>query len=215
MKQFFRKNKYKQNKVSGFVLPFTLFICGIMLLISLGISTVLEKQIFFSQVARDSQAAYYAADDAVACVISIDETYINATGTGIFPSDAYIDSTIDMESTLDYVNDHRVASGYKALASTLNEIKCAQSVIFDTNAPSYFEVSTTTFVRTTPSNDIEEGKTSTFKMKMNIGDGVYRCAKVTVNKTETYRQIIAQGYAACDRASGSIERAVVNTTLLN
>ncbi len=211
MKYTLKYIRINKNIKLGFVLPFTLFISGIMLLISLGISTILQKQIFFSQVARDSQAAYYAADNAVACVVSIEETYVNATGTGIFPYDI---TSMDMDATLSYVNGNRTASGYSSLAATVPEIKCAQSNIFTTDPETDFEISTINFTRTLPLGGTEEGKTSTFKMKMNVGGGVYRCAKVTVNKTETYRQIIAQGYAICDRPSGSIERAVVNTTQL-
>jgi len=49
---------------------------------------------------------------------------------------------------------------------------------------------------------------------MNLGDNTERCAKVTVNKTPNYRQIISQGYASCPGTRGStpIERAVVSET---
>lgn len=225
MRYILKYTGINKNKASGFVLPFTLFICGIMLLISLGISTILQKQIFFSQVARDSQAAYYAADNAVACVISIEETYIDGSGMGIFPYNPLSinrdNPEDDMNLVLSYVNANRIANGYSSLALTVPEIKCAQSDIFTVaqNAAD-FEVLTNNYIRNIPvspsfpAGGTEEGRTSTFKMKMNVGGGVYRCAKVTVNKTETYRQIIAQGYAICDRPAGSIERAVVNTTQL-
>ena len=110
----------------GFVLPFTLFICGIMILISLSISTLLTKQMYFSQLARDSQMAYYAADNAVACTLSVDETYTDENGMGIFSSDL-------ASSTLEYMNDILASSterrsmlSQSLLASTTDQIQCAQ-----------------------------------------------------------------------------------------
>jgi hypothetical protein len=59
-------------------------------------------------------------------------------------------------------------------------------------------------------------------MRMDLGlapgtttGHLYRCAKVTVNKTPSFRQIISQGYAQCDNPNGTVERAVVNTTASN
>ena len=62
---------------------------------------------------------------------------------------------------------------------------------------------------------IELGRTSTTTMRMDLGGGAFRCAKLTINKTASFRQIIAQGYAKCDDPNGSVERAVVNTTITN
>ncbi len=216
------KNYYKKivTRVSpGFVLPYTLFICSIMILITTSVSSILIKQLYFSKLARQSQAAYYAADNAILCTAMIDETYTDIDGIGIFPykKDPVAATPIDdMEDVLDYVNDHRVAGGYSELAGSLNDIRCAQSDIFDTSPlTSEFTVSPTIFSRLLPDMvTIEEGRTSTFDMKMNLGDGTFFCAKVTVNKTATYRQIIAQGYALCDRPEGSVERAVINTTII-
>ncbi|MCF7843720.1 hypothetical protein K9M47_02380 [Candidatus Gracilibacteria bacterium] len=215
--------KNKLSKVKGFVLPYTLLIAAIMILITTGISTILIKQIYFSQVARESQLAYYAADDAVACTILIDETYADINGVGIFPNDAtsinYDDPMIDMENVLQYTNEHRADVGYTPLASDLfgstDSIKCSQSVIFDpSSATSEFVVDAAIFSHEFEDTTVEDGRSSSFKMKMDLGGGEYRCAKVTINKTFSYRQIVAQGYSRCDGRQGAIERAVVDTTLL-
>ena len=44
---------------------------------------------------------------------------------------------------------------------------------------------------------------------------LYRCAKVTINKTQSFRQVIAQGYSSCNGTGNTVERAVINTTVAN
>lgn len=223
MNYFSKHIKNNHLKTRGFVLPFTLFICGVMLLISTSISVILQKQIYFSQIARESQAAYYAADNAIACVLSIEYTYVDATAEvpGIFPSNTTIhpagpenrttDYLADMSITLENINTKRIIDGHSSLAPDLNSIECAQSVVFNSSLPSNFTISSSDF-----SHEVagipETGVTSNFNMKMDVGGGEYRCAKVTVSKTATYRQIVAQGYSRCDRPDGSVERAVINET---
>lgn len=198
--------------VDGFVLPFTLLIVAIMLLISVSISTVLVKQIYFSNISRESQAAYYAADNALACAVSIDETY-QENGLGIFPYDSTIATTLanktNMQTRLDALNTIRSLNipVLAPLAVSLNTIMCAQSVIFDTGGVSNFTA------KDVFTHGSETGITSIFTMKMDLGDGTFRCAKVTVNKTASYKQIIAQGYSQCNRTSGFVERAVVYSTV--
>lgn len=209
-------------KRDGFVLPFTLLICAIMLLISVSISATLTKQIYFSNLARESQAAYYAADTAVACTLAIDETYADQDGIGIFPYSSTTpvvsnDDKQDMIATLASTTESRSIVGYSPLATSLGTIECAQSSMFDT--ASAFTISNKVFSHTFPAHDgvdvaIENGRTSTFNMKMDLGGSLYRCAKVTVNKTKSYRQVIAQGYSKCGtQQKDAVERAVVNTTI--
>lgn len=212
-------------KQKGFVLPFTMFVSAIMLLISFSVALIFSKQMYFSNIARESQRAYYAADNAVACALSVDETYIDINGVGILPSDSTLlggTALIDnMRDVLTYVNDHRAAMipSKPPLAATLEDIECGQSKMFVENTVNNFTIQGLFTREIPPSDDFplggtEEGVTSTFTMKMNLGDGSYRCAKVTVNKTASYRQVVAQGYAHCDRPSGAVERAVVDTTII-
>lgn len=216
MNTMIKKNNHQLKSVQGFVLPFTLLICGIMLLISVSISTILTKQIYFSNIARGSQIAYFAADNALACVLSIEETYSDGVG-GFFPYDSSLLTTtenlIDMSNKLDNINLTRVANGFIPLASTIDNIRCAQSEIFNTSALVSDFRADTTFSRDIDGGGTEEGKTSNFLMKMKIADNDYRCARITLNKTASYKQIISQGYSRCDRPNGSIERAVVYITV--
>jgi hypothetical protein len=212
----------KKMSSGGFILPFTMLISVLVLLVMGSIMTLLSKQLYFSRIYKQSQSAYYAADDAIACAIEIDDTYVGSDGLGIFPSDPDDYLPLDyIDDVLDYVNLKRAyATPPLTAIGSLNDIKCAQSSIFDpTVALSNFEVSSDKYVYSSPSGP-EEGKTSTYTMRMPLGDGSYRCARVTVNKTQSFRQIIAQGYAktvdgssSCALQTGSVERAVVNTTL--
>ena len=221
----------------GFVLPFTMLIAVLVLFVTLGSMTLLSKQLYFSKLYKDSQTAYYAADDAVSCTIDIDDTYVGADGLGIFPTTQpnvvdhgdgifsydYIDNVVT------YVQAKREAAGLSSTSSPLG-ITCGQAIIFDTSldSASQFLVSTTTYVYKfiDPTSGLpasENGVSSSFTMKMDLGpdpndiimpiEHLYRCAKVTVNKTPSFRQIIAQGYSLCDGRSNGIERAVVNTTV--
>lgn len=214
--RIFKKNR-KRSSLEGFVLPFTMLMSVLILFITTGALTLLSKQLYFSKLYKQSQAAYYAADDAITCITTVDDTYLAADGLGIFPSSTAVNPTTYMNDTLTYVNAKRTAANLP-LISSLTDIKCAQASVFDPSPTGgNFKVSSTNFVYhyNHPFTGVpltEDGKTSTSNMRMDLGSGKYRCAKVTVNKTVSYRQIIVQGYAECDNPNGSIERAVVNVT---
>lgn len=191
-------------RTRGFVLPLTLIVSVIILTIATGISVILAKELYFSKLSRLSQIAYYAADNGVMCATMIDDQYIDPeTGVGIFPFNNATDDTNEMEAILDKVDQDRQIRGMSQVGS-INNIKCATASIFNP-AVSGFSVSSFTY-------NAEVGRTSTFSMRMNLGDGTYRCATVVVNKTPSYRQIISRGFASCGTVfSYPIERAVVST----
>ena len=187
------------------MLPLTLVVCVIILTISAGISIILAKELYFSKLTRQSKVAYYAADNGLMCALMIDDHYVDpATGIGIFP----YNNLVTTQSVLDKINAERVERGYAAI--TLNSIKCATSEIFNTTVSGY-AVSPFTYIN--PEGGQEVGQTATFSMRMDLGDSTYRCTKVSVNKTSSYRQIISRGFASCDTAGLTpVERAVVNTS---
>lgn len=201
--------KSKRLSLRGFVLPFTLVMCIIMLTISMGISIVLVKQLYFSRLSRQSDVAYSAADAGMMCATMIDDQYTeSATGRGIFPYNGLADPSTSIYAVLADVNAERQLLGRSALS--LNDITCATSAIFNGSVSSFAVVP---FSRLTASNQTESGYASSFSMRMDLGDGAFRCATVTIKKTSTYRQIISQGYAACsDVVAHPLERAIVNTT---
>lgn len=203
------RNNLVRSK-QGFILPLTLVIVTITLVVATGVTTVLIKELYFSRVSRESSIAYYAADTALACAIYTDDAYVNTpTGLGIFPYDNVVTPTDVLVS----VNAARASRGLPALV--LNDIKCATSPVFDVTVSNY-AVDSTPYVHTFSDSTTETGKTSTFDMKMDLGDGTFRCASVTINKTFKFRQIIARGYNTCDLTSDRlVERAIINTTESN
>ncbi len=196
--------KIQSMRTKGFVLPLTLIICVIILTISTGISIILAKELYFSKLSRLSQVAYYAADSGLMCATMIDDKYVDPeTGLGIFE----YDNLVSRQAVLDKVNISRVANGLSAIA--LNDIKCATSAVFDDSVSSF---AVTPFVRLDSGGNPDTGQTSTFDMRMDLGEEEYRCATVTVNKTSKYRQIISRGFASCNSVFAyPIERAIVST----
>lgn len=197
------------KKFRGFILPLTMLICTIVLLISSGITVILAKEVYFSKLSRQSQIAYYAADDGAMCAVMIDDKYVDPDlGTGIFPYDQLTDPTVYINNVLSKVNLQRQQRNLSSLM--LNDITCATSAIFDNEVTSF---TVTPFSRVNSHGTTENGYTSSYSMKMNLGDGNYRCADITINKTANYRQIISRGFAICTESwRQPIERAVVNTT---
>jgi hypothetical protein len=194
-----------QTRVKGFVLPFTLVVCVIILTIATGISIILTKELYFSKLSRLSQVAYYAADNGLMCATMVDDQYVDpVTGLGIFQ----YDDTPTSQTVLDGVNTQRTARGLSNL--NLNSIKCATSAIFDTSISGF---SVVPFTRVDSEGNLDNGKTTTFNMRMDIGNGDYRCATIVVNKTASYRQIISRGFASCSTVYAyPIERAIVSTS---
>lgn len=226
-KYYNMKNKYHNfykasRPVRGFVLPFTMLIAALILLVTGTSMTLLSKQFYFSRLYKQGQLANYAADDALACALAVDDGFLGADGLGIFPSGTSVSAMTYIQSVIDHINLSRTTP------ISINDIECSQSLIFQQTAPISFSTSTDYYVYTytdpnnPPATLTELGVTSSYNMKMPLGTTdpvsglpMYRCAKVTVNKTQSFRQIIAQGYSQCDNRTAAVERAVVNTTASN
>jgi hypothetical protein len=203
MKTLFSK-KIVQLYVRGFVLPLTLIICAIILTVASGISIILAKELYFSKLSRLSQVAYYAADNGLMCAMTIDDKYVDPdTGLGIFQSSNLVTS----QQVLDKINLVRQSNGLNNLS--LSNIRCATSAIFSASSPTSYSVSQ--FTHSTPN----DGMQTTFSLRMDLGDGTFRCATVTVYKTAKWRQFVSRGFASCSTTGTyPIERAVISTTEL-
>lgn len=64
-----KNNIYSRQK--GYAILYTVVIISIIMTISMGLSNAVNKQLILSSVARDSQSAFYQADTAVECALSI------------------------------------------------------------------------------------------------------------------------------------------------
>lgn len=208
---FFLQKNTGWKYAKGFILPLALLVCTIILAISVGISTILTKELFFSKLSRDSQVAYYAADDGMMCATMIDDTYVDPlTGIGIFPYDPGIDGMTSIQNTLNQVNSQRAGRGYSSVS--LYSIRCATSPIFDPTSTGFVVNS---YSRVNSSGVTENGRTSVFSMRMDLASGATRCARIIINKTATYRQIISRGFSNCGVTGlQTVERAVISTTEL-
>lgn len=78
-----KKYSKKQNK--GFVILFAMLISSIILLISAGIYTVVQKQVVLASYAKESQKAFYAADAALDCALFYDISPFLKDGKTAFP----------------------------------------------------------------------------------------------------------------------------------
>ncbi len=218
----------------GFILPFTMLITVLVLFITTSALALLNKQQYFSKIYKQTQAAYFAADDAISCALSLDDAYVSDDGLGIFPSSSTTPTNPDtyVNNVISYVNTQRIALQPSAIPLTRSSITCGQSQIFAAGGnPSFdplYGVSNYNFIYhfsnpITHQPDQEHGVAVSYNMKMDLGldpadvaltKHLYRCAKVTINKTASFRQIIAQGYSSCDGTGTAVERAVVNTTII-
>jgi hypothetical protein len=143
------------KNIRGFILPFTMLIATLVLFITAGSMTLLSKQLYFSKISKQSQTAYYAADDAVACTIAVDDAYLASDGLGIFVSSTtYVGDYV--ADVITYVNAQRAASVPTIPSLVLSDIKCGQSAVFDVS--SAYAVSSTNYEYHSPANGIEEGK---------------------------------------------------------
>ena len=80
------------SKERGFIILFAILISAVMLLISVGIFNVVQKQSILSSFSRESQRAFYAADAALECALQNDLNPPTVDGSQItmFP---YFDDT--------------------------------------------------------------------------------------------------------------------------
>ena len=214
MKIIFLQLKNKIISAEGFILPLTMVLMTLILLVSLGITSIIIRQAKFSRIIKDSQVAYNAADMAVGCTTYIDNTFTNSSTTyGIFPTNPLYyplgAETAEITETINDINSGRTVRGVPLLPNS-NAITCGGFKIF---SPAESSIVYTAFTYTKSDLTTEAGKTSTFNVKIPLTNGEFRCAKVILNKSPSFGQIVASGYSTCDTASASrVERVIVSST---
>ena len=115
-----------KKNMRGFTLGVAMIIMGILVTISIGMSTLLLKDLKLVSVTEKSSIAYNIADSILACATSYENhiRYINPAGvddTGIFPT------------STQYTYDTNYKENYTNSNTTLNKdsIKCFDKEILD------------------------------------------------------------------------------------
>ncbi len=197
----------------GFILPLTMLLMTLILLVSIGVTSVIVRQARFSRIIKDSLIAYNAADMAVMCTAFIDNTFTNSSTTnGIFPTNPTLyplgNETTEINDTIGTINSGRLIRGVPSIPSS-DSLTCGGVRIFN---PADSQITYTAFTYTKSDLSTEAGKTSTFNLKIPLSSGDFRCAKVIYNKSTSFSQIISSGYSTCDASSRSrLERVIVSS----
>lgn len=101
-------NTDRTKKQSGFAMLFTVLIVTLILSIAVGISNLTLRQTILSSLAKDSQAAFSAADSAVECGLYYDVTqniFPSPTDPGTVPTTIVCgDRTLTFDSALSFTD---------------------------------------------------------------------------------------------------------------
>ena len=98
MIKIFETNKKRDG---GYILAFTLVIVSILLLVSLSVSRIIAKEMFFSKLAEMSKATYFAADSGVECARYLDSNFKDLTlGNSII-----LNSTQTSDGNYDFITN--------------------------------------------------------------------------------------------------------------
>jgi hypothetical protein len=186
----------------------------LILLVTTGTTNVILRQAKYSRSIKDSAIAYNAADMAVGCTAFIENTFVNTSSTyGIFPIDRALyplgnELATEIADTIIEINSDRLTRNVPVIA-TVDDIKCGGVRVFN---PADSQIAYTAFTYTKSDLSTEDGKKSTFNLKMPLSNGEFRCASVILNKSPSFNQIIASGYSTCDASAKSrIERTIVSS----
>lgn len=197
----------------GFILPLTMLLMTLILLVSIGVTSVIVRQARFSRIIKDSLIAYNAADMAVTCTSFVDNTFTNSSTTnGIFPTNPTLyplgTESTEINDTIGTINAGRSIRGIPNIANS-DTLTCGGIRVFN---PTDSQIAYTAFTYTRSDLSTEGGKTSTFNLKVPLSNGDFRCAKVIYNKSPSFSQIISSGYSNCDASSKSrLERVIVSS----
>lgn len=228
------KLEYNQDRnEDGYILAFSLIVVGILLLVSVSLSRVINKETMFSRLVDYNRVAYFAADTGIECAQYIDNVlrdnsvnislFLNSTssadGKTEFESNA-VNNVFFPTSTISSMS----ASDYKS------KIYCASSgnsnQIFNdnqsTNSSGYVntadEVISNLSQRKSSYNIVGDSlhATTTFGMVIYDGENQPRCTLVQFAKTReplygmtSGFTIISRGYSSCGSENpNKVERTI-------
>lgn len=202
----------RKNIYGGYILPLAMILSTLIMLVSFGITSIIVRQARFSRIMKESFIAFNAADLALTCTMFVDDNYYRPSlPSGFFPVDraTYTSASTsdELAAAVSEINTEKASRGLPSIA--LNDIGCGSVAIFDTTKTN----ATSTDYHYSGSVE-EDGKKTTFNLKLPLSNGEFRCASVIINKTQSYRQIISSGYSNCDPYDPNrLERVIVSSDL--
>jgi hypothetical protein len=216
--KIFRINKKRDG---GYILAFTLVIISILLLVSLSVSRIIAKEMFFSKLIELSKATYFAADSGIECAKYLDSNFrdltlgvsliLNSTSTG----DGNADFIINSSQNIFFASSTVITSTGMTSPTDIycNNNDGTYNQIFNTYALTPQAVEDNLKNKLSSFNIIgdDTNATTTFGLILkstdpNTGDNNVRCALVVFSKQRTsvatdttaYFEIISTGYSSCD-----------------
>lgn len=213
------------DKKPGYILAFTLIVVAVLLLMSLAVSRIIAKEMFFSRLVDNSRAAYFAADSGLECAQYLDSNIKdNITGVSLIINslDGVESGKVLMEKNItDYVFSPSSTIYYTNTNFTTNDnldaikskIYCAsdgtneENLILKNYANSAEEVQTNLDNKISSYNIVGTiyNATTTFglvlKQKNYNNDDMYRCVLVEFAK-----------YKSADTATGTSEYFSISST---
>lgn len=219
MKNFFKIKEQKYN--NGYILAFTLIVVSILLLVSMSVSRIMVKEIFFSRLIELSKGAYFAADSGIECAKYLDSNFRDdSSGISLI-----LNSTSTDDGALDFLGNAN-QNIFNASTTVINNtnITSPSGVYCNSDDNTYNQIfgayaSTPEAVESNLSNLLSSynivgdtnNATTTFGLIIkdtdpNTGNETNRCALVIFSKTKSSFAtstsesfgIISTGYSSCD-----------------
>jgi len=222
-----------KKRDGGYILAFTLVIVSILLLVSLSVSRIIAKEIFFSKLIELSKATYFAADSGIECAKYLDSNFKDLTlGTSLIlnstsTDNGYYDFIVNSNQNIFFASSTSLANTGITSPSGIycNSDDSTYNQIFANYALTPQAVETNLSNQLSSFNVVGDGTnaTTTFGLILkdtdsNTGNQNVRCALVVFFKqrysvaTDTTISfgIISTGYSSCDPNN----RARVSRTIL-
>lgn len=220
---FLNTNKKRDG---GYILAFTLVIVSILLLVSLSVSRIIAKEMFFSKLVELGKTTYFAADSGIECARYLDANFkdltlgtsllLNSTSTG----DGNYDFTTNASQNVFFASSTVIAgTGISSPTSIYcNSDNGTYNKIFGAYASTPQAVETNLNKQLSSFNVVGDANnaTTTFGLILkdvdpNTGDQNVRCALVVFSKqkssvatgTTASFGIISTGYSSCDSSNRS------------
>ncbi|MDQ1282121.1 MAG: hypothetical protein QG630_472, partial [Patescibacteria group bacterium] len=198
-----------------------LVVISILLLVSLSVSRIIAKEMFFSKLVELSKVTYFAADSGIECAKYLDSNFrdltlgvsliLNSTSTGNGNADFITNSNQNIFFASSTVRTSTGMTGPTEIYCNNNDN--TYNRIFYTYALTPQAVEDNLKDETSSFNIIGDdmNATTTFGLILkstdpNTGDDNVRCALVVFSKQRTsvatdttaYFEIISTGYSSCD-----------------